>query len=297
MKKSELKEIIKTEFLTEKKDSKKGNEDEQKRMEGAIRDDRDHIKDLKKDIEDNEKKLAKLKKDYKKDVVKENAISEEPVSAAAVAAGIASIFGGSVLADKLMSKAEAGDFGEKGKEVADALKKMGSAAGGVTQIRKEEEDKDEMDEAMRGGSVYDEDDTMREQEDVDVEDDVDVDVKDEEDVDVDVKKDVEIDDESAESDIEVKSEVPGESADVSAILGLLTKAQERAEKMGDEKLMDQIGNTITYYTRAHVVAEDARTDAEEEGYKDGMKDEKEDLKKEELNEEVARFKKLAGLIK
>ena len=224
-------------------------------MEGAIRDDRDHIKDLKKDIEDNEKKLAKLKKDYKKDVVKENAISEEPVSAAAVAAGIASIFGGSVLADKLMSKAEAGDFGEKGKEVADALKKMGSAAGGVTQIRKEEEDKDEMDEAMRGAPMYDEDDTMREQEDVDVEDDVDVDVKDEEDVDVDVKRDVDIDDESAESDIEVKSEVPGESADVSAILGLLTKAQERAEKMGDEKLMDQIGNTITYYTRAHVVAE------------------------------------------
>jgi len=23
--------------------------------------------------------------------------------------------------------------------------------------------------------------------------------------------------------------------------------------MGDEKLLDQIGNTITYYTRAHVV--------------------------------------------
>ena len=154
----------------------------------------------------------------------------------------------------------------------------------------------EIAEAMRGGSVYDEDDTMREQEDVDVEDDVDVDVKDEEDVDVDVKKDVEIDDESAESDIEVKSEVPGESADVSAILGLLTKAQDKAEGMGDEKLMDQIGNTITYYTRTHVVAEDARTDAEEEGYKDGMKDEKEDMKKEGLNEEVARFKKLAGLI-
>ena len=71
MKKSELKEIIKAEFLTEKKDSKKGNENEQKRMEGAIRDDRDHIKNLKKDIEANEKKLARLKKDYKKDVVKE----------------------------------------------------------------------------------------------------------------------------------------------------------------------------------------------------------------------------------
>ena len=223
MKKSELKEIIKAEFLTEKKDSKKGNEDEQKRMEGAIRDDRDHIKDLKKDIEENEKKLAKLKKDYKKDVVKE------------------------------------------------------------------EKDED-IDEAMRGGSTYEEDDTMREAEDVDV------DVDEKEDINVDVEDDIDIDDVSKESDIEVKSELPGESADVSAILGLLTKAQDKAEGMGDEKLMDQIGNTITYYTRTHVVAEDARTDAEEEGYKDGMKDEKEDMKKEGLNEEVARFKKLAGLI-
>ena len=51
-----------------KHDSKKGNKEEQKRMEGAIRDDRDHIKDLEKDIKDNEKKLAKLKADEKKDV-------------------------------------------------------------------------------------------------------------------------------------------------------------------------------------------------------------------------------------
>ena len=65
MKKSELKEIIKAEFLSEKEDSKKGNKEEQKRMEGAIRDDRDHIKDLEKDIADNEKKLAKLKKNFK----------------------------------------------------------------------------------------------------------------------------------------------------------------------------------------------------------------------------------------
>ena len=234
MKKSELKEIIKAEFLTEAKDSKKGNEDEQKRMEGAIRDDRDHIKDLKKDIEDNEKKLAKLKKDYKKDVVKEE------------------------MEDDMDEAMRGGD--------------------------------DDIDEMMRGGSTYEEDDTMREAEDVDV------DVDEKEDINVDVEDDIDIDDVSKESDIEVKSELPGESADVSAILGLLTKAQDKAEGMGDEKLMDQIGNTITYYTRTHVVAEDARTDAEEEGYKDGMKDEKEDMKKEELNEEFARFKKLAGLI-
>ena len=221
MKKSELKEIIKAEFLAEAKDSKKGNEDEQKRMEGAIRDNRDHIKKLKADIEADEKKLAKLKKDYKKDVVKEDL------------------------------------------------------------------------EEMRGSSTYEEDDIKAEA----VEDDVDVDVDEKEDINIDVEDDIDIDDVSDKSEIEVDSELAGEDADVSAILGLLTKAQEKAGKMGDEKLLDQIGNTITYYTRAHVVAENARTDAEEEGYKDGMKDEKEDLKKEEVNEEFARFQKLAGLIK
>jgi len=94
-------------------------------------------------------------------------------------------------------------------------------------------------------------DDVKEQEDVEVEDNVDV--KDTENVDVDVEKDVDVDDVSKESDIEVKSELPGESSDVSAVLGLLTKAQEKAEGMGDEKLLDQIGNTITYYTRTHVV--------------------------------------------
>ena len=71
MKKSELKEMIKASFLAEAEDSKKGNKEEQKRMEGAIRDDRDHIKDLEKDIKDNEAKLAKLKKDEPKDVSEE----------------------------------------------------------------------------------------------------------------------------------------------------------------------------------------------------------------------------------
>ena len=222
MKKSELKEIIKASFLAEAEDSKKGNKEEQKRMEGAIRDDRDHIKDLEKDIKDNEEKLAKLKKDFKDDV-------------------------------------------------------------------SEEMKKDDVDEAMRGDDM----DEMMRGDDLDeaVEDDVNVDVEDEENIDVDVEKDVDVDDVSKESDIEVKSEIPGESSDVSAILGLLTKAQERATDMGDEKLMDQIGNTITYYTRAHVVAEAK----DEDDVKEEMKDKKEDVK-EELTEEVKRFKKLAGLI-
>ena len=129
-------------------------------------------------------------------------------------------------------------------------------------------------------------DDVKEQEDVEVEDNVDV--KDTENVDVDVEKDVDVDDVSKESDIEVKSEVPGESSDVAAILGLLTKAQEKAEGMGDEKLLDQIGNTITYYTRAHVVKSGDVAESVAEEVTEEVK--------EVVNEEVNRFKKLAGLI-
>ena len=87
--------------------------------------------------------------------------------------------------------------------------------------------------------------TLNEQEDVDV------DV--EKDVNIDVEDEVDVDKESEESDIEVKTEIPGEDTDTAAVLGLLTKAQDEASGMGDEVLMDQIGNTITYFTRKHVV--------------------------------------------
>ena len=167
-------------------------------------------------------------------------------------------------------------------------------------------EEDDVKEMMRGQKF--EEDDIKEQEDVDVEDDVDVDVKDEENVDVDVEKDIDVDDVSKESDIEVKSEIPGESSDVAAILGLLTKAQEKAESMGDEKLLDQIGNTITYYTRAHVVK--ATNEDLESGEYGAPIDAKLDVTKGDsdvagvlgaeaaLNlQEVERFKKLAGLIK
>tara|TARA_R110000803_G_scaffold204840_1_gene271159 strand:- start:89 stop:673 length:585 start_codon:yes stop_codon:yes gene_type:complete len=80
-----------------------------------------------------------------------------------------------------------------------------------------------------------------------------VDVEDNEDINIDIEDDIDIDDVSDKSEIEVDSELAGEDSDVAAILGLLTKAQSEAQALGDEKLMDQIGNTITYYTRAHVV--------------------------------------------
>tara|TARA_B110000914_G_scaffold222545_1_gene236238 strand:+ start:511 stop:1143 length:633 start_codon:yes stop_codon:yes gene_type:complete len=210
MKKSELKEIIKSAMLAEADDSKKGNTEEQKRMEGAIRDDRDHIKNLEKDIKDNEDKLSKLKGDYKEDV----------------------------------SEAE------------------------------------------------------------------EVDVEDNEDINVDIEDEVDIDDESSESEIEVDSELAGEDSDVAAILGLLTKAQSEAKALGDEKLMDQIGNTITYYTRQHVVAEEEGMDPErfqgsggDEVDSDSNINISTDNPAEDagigfaLDESTNRFAKLAGLIK
>jgi len=105
----------------------------------------------------------------------------------------------------------------------------------------------------------------------------DADVEDE-DIDVDIEKDEEIDDK--ETDIEIETSMPGESESEEVIQGLLMKAQEEATKLGDEKLTDQIGNTITYFTRAHI----ARVD------ESGVNEE------EDLSESI-RFKKLAGIIK
>jgi len=113
-----------------------------------------------------------------------------------------------------------------------------------------------------------------EAEEEDVEDvDVDVDIEDVEDVDIDA--DVE---DAGEIDVEndAKVELTGDKAEVS---DNLEAALEAARKLGDEKLVDQIGNTITFFTRAHIVKE-----------ADVVKDEAE----MEL-EEVARMKKLAGL--
>jgi hypothetical protein len=133
---------------------------------------------------------------------------------------------------------------------------------------------------------------VSEAEEEDVEKDVDVDVKDDENVDVDIEKDVEVDDEETEADIDVKASVSGESEEVEAVQGLLTKALEMSQALGDEKLEDQIGNTITYFTRAHVsrvneldinVDDAANTEMEAAL---GLEEAKDEEVKENLNESV-----------
>ena len=87
----------------------------------------------------------------------EEILNEEPVSLAAVAAGLAAMFGGAAALNKAMEKAEDGDFGPQAKKLADMLRGAGSAAAGVTQQRgvTEKVDKEveevvnaELDEAM-----------------------------------------------------------------------------------------------------------------------------------------------------
>ena len=97
-----------------------------------------------------------------------------------------------------------------------------------------------------------EDEEIEEQEDIEV--DNELNVKDKNVTDVDIEKDTEVDDVSKETDIDVKTSLPGESEDVDAVLGLLTKAKEESERFAaeDEELGTQIGNVITYFTRKHV---------------------------------------------
>jgi hypothetical protein len=72
--------------------------------------------------------------------------------------------------------------------------------------------------------------------------------EDEEDVEV---EDTEVDIDGMEDiDVDTTSEV---DPDIKAVQDLLTQAQAAAQALGDEKLTDQIGNTITFFTRTHVV--------------------------------------------
>lgn len=132
---------------------------------------------------------------------------------------------------------------------------------------------------------------------VDVEDTENVDIDTETDIDVKDEESVEVDDESSEVETDIDVKMPGNvNKDVELVQGLLTKAQQTAEKIGDEKLLSQIGNTITYFTRTHIVkvSEDlaGNLDVEDDNEAEVLDAEA------DLNlQEVQRFKKLAGIIK
>jgi hypothetical protein len=82
-------------------------------------------------------------------------------------------------------------------------------------------------------------------------------------------------------DVDTTTEV---DPNVKAVQDALTQAQAAAQKLGDPKLTDQIGNTITFFTRQHVVDNGAVAEADEmeEGkksyYKDAEADDAEHIK-------------------
>ena len=78
-----------------------------------------------------------------------------------------------------------------------------------------------------------------------------------EDVVTEIEKDESEDNVEAEEEVEVvdAEDAPAEtdtSTDTGGIMGNLEAAIEKARELGDEKLIDQIGNTITFYTRQYI---------------------------------------------
>jgi len=67
--------------------------------------------------------------------------------------------------------------------------------------------------------------------------------------DTEAAEDVTVDD-TETIDTETTAEV---DPNIATIQDALTQAQAAAQKLGDEKLLNQIGNTITFFTRTHVV--------------------------------------------
>jgi hypothetical protein len=96
-------------------------------------------------------------------------------------------------------------------------------------------------------------------------------------IDVEIDQDEEVDmDMDMDMDMEDKGEV-GLTGDKKIVDDSLEAALEAARTLGDEKLVDQIGNTITFFTRSQIV--------------------KETINKGEILQEVKRMQRIAGIIK
>ena len=107
-------------------------------------------------------------------------------------------------------------------------------------------------------------------------DDKEEDVEDEE-IDVEIDQDEEVDmDMDMDMDMGDEGKV-GLTGDKKVVDDSLEAALEAARALGDEKLVDQIGNTITFFTRSQIV--------------------KETINKEEMLQETKRMQRIAGIIK
>jgi hypothetical protein len=164
--------------------------------------------------------------------------------------------------DYMERRRETDDYMEEGEEEVKEIKSNKMKKSELKEMIKAAMSENARTDAEEEGyldGMRDEKEDMKEAEDVEVEDD--------ENIDVDVEKDVDVkvDDEESEVDVDIKASMPGESEDVEEVQALLMKAQEAAQAFGDEKLTDQIGNTITYFTRSHVAGNVSEMDLDIDG--------------------------------
>ena len=76
--------------------------------------------------------------------------------------------------------------------------------------------------------------------------------------------DIEIDAEETDPEVDPEADPEVDMGDgdmdmggeTSKVLDHLEAALEAAQSIGDEKLINQIGNTITFYTRVHIVGQE-----------------------------------------
>lgn len=135
-----------------------------------------------------------------------------------------------------MKRMEEGEEVSEAEEVAEYSSKM---------------KKSELKEMIRQSILAEAGASLTEEEDEDVEADVEADV----DVDVDADMDMDMDvGAGAEDEIIVKQDADTDlGGTVGDVQDNLEAALEAARELGDEKLEDQIGNTLTFFTRQHVV--------------------------------------------
>ena len=113
------------------------------------------------DLDELLREITEMSHDDKKDEAVEEEVNEEEVVSeegieevidpVTVGAGVAALFGGAAGLSHLMDKLKAGEFGDKGKKLAQGLEKAGSAAASVTQHRNESEISEEEIEEVRPG--------------------------------------------------------------------------------------------------------------------------------------------------
>jgi hypothetical protein len=84
--------------------------------------------------------------------------------------------------------------------------------------------------------------------------------------------DAEVETPEGTEDVEVTDTTTTAEVDpnVKAVQDALTQAQAAAQQLGDAKLTDQIGNTITFFTRSHVVDKGAVAEGEEKELEEGV---------------------------